>query len=77
VLDTSRWGPMVPMASDRVTQVTTALSGNSWCVTAARPDQSPTVVWQRLGALIQHGPATNTLSRTSGMAAHPAVGAGS
>ena len=55
VLDTSRWGPVVPDLSRRAEQVAAALNGSHWCVTTAEPDQSPAVVWQRLGALIQHG----------------------
>jgi uncharacterized protein (DUF58 family) len=58
LLDTTRWGHASPLAeSDRADQVSSALSGNNWCVTTAGPDQSPTAVWQRLGALLTHGPS--------------------
>jgi uncharacterized protein (DUF58 family) len=58
LLDTTRWGHATPLAeSDRADQVSSALSGNNWCVTTAWPDQSPTAVWQRLGALLTHGPS--------------------
>lgn len=62
VLETDRWGPTVAQSTGRAAQVSAALSGNSWCVTTARPEQSPPVIWQRLGALIQHGPSTIPVS---------------
>lgn len=79
VLDTARWGPTVVDLTDRATQASSALSGSSWCVTTAGPEQSPTVVWQRLGALVQHGPSTGsstTLTHGSGSAAQPTAGTG-
>ncbi len=59
VLDTASWGASAAMTDPegRLKQLTAAFGSGNWCVTTARPDQSPTVVWQRLGALIKHGPA--------------------
>ena len=58
VLDTASWGPSMTRVGteDRLHQLTAALGSGSWSVTTARPDQSPTIVWQRLGAQLQHGP---------------------
>jgi uncharacterized protein (DUF58 family) len=65
LVDVARWGPAAAArpSDDASSRLITALSGNNWCVTSARPDQSPPVVWQRLGAQLQHGssrPPVNT-----------------
>jgi uncharacterized protein (DUF58 family) len=57
LVDVARWGPAAARLSDDAgtNRLIGALGGNNWCVTSARPDQSPPAVWQRLGAQLQHG----------------------
>jgi len=78
VLDTASWGPSMTRAGtdDRLRQLTAALGGGNWSVTTARPDQSPTVVWQHLGAQLQHGP-TGAPPATQQAAVRPEASLGS
>ncbi len=69
VLDTSQWGPpsrparpaaatagrsRVPRERSAA-ELASLLGGNGWSATTASPQESPTVVWERLGALVLHG----------------------
>jgi len=79
VLDTDRWAPPprqsrapgrtsgLPASDSHTSGVAAMLGSHGWFATSAGPEDSVTAVWQRLGALMNHGSGARGAVTATGM----------
>ncbi|MBA2532761.1 MAG: DUF58 domain-containing protein [Nocardioidaceae bacterium] len=80
VLDTDRWAPpprqsrapgrtsgLLPASGSHSSGVAAMLGSHGWFATSAGPEDSVTAVWQRLGALMNHGSGARGAVTATGM----------